>query len=114
MSRTKRRKGFGKGKFPYAEWVTHDWERVGPVWKWKRKTLEGNELKKAINHFHSDNGVGNIWPVPAWFRREYERNRRAKEKAETRKILKRVQSGDYDIDDDNYLPPKKDIQWEWW
>jgi hypothetical protein len=34
--------------------------------------------------------------------------------AETRKILKRVQSGDLEIDDDNYIPLKRDIQWEWW
>jgi hypothetical protein len=114
MSRTKRRKRFGKGKFPYAEWITHDWIRNGPSWAWERKSLEGNELVKSINRFHSDAGVGDRWPVPAWFRREHERIHRSKMNAETRKILKRAQSGDLEIDDDNYIPLKRDIQWEWW
>jgi hypothetical protein len=35
-------------------------------------------------------------------------------KVETRRILDRVQAGDYDIDDDYYIPVKRDIQWEWW
>jgi hypothetical protein len=118
MSKTYRRKkyGYGKGKVNYDEWVISDYVRIPGVysWLWKRRKFQGHELKEAINHFHSDAGVGDRWPVPAWFRRESEQIRRAKMKAETHKILKRVQSGDRDIYHDNYLPLKKDVSWDWW
>jgi hypothetical protein len=118
MSRTKRRKGFGygKGKRNYADWVVCEWFPYGGRTgrRWTEKRLTGKELAEATNHFHSDAGVGDRWPVPAWFRREHERIRRTKMKVETRRILDRVQAGDYDIDDDYYIPVKRDIQWEWW
>lgn len=56
MSRTYRRKTYA-----VPRWVTHDWEVVY-LGTWdgfkhhfhKRVPLEGNELKKALNEWHSD------------------------------------------------------------
>jgi hypothetical protein len=117
MSKTKRRKGFGygKGKRNYDDWIVCEWSPYGGRTgiRWVENRLTGKKLAEAINHFHSDAGVGDRWPVPAGFRRDHERIRRAKMKAETKRILDRVRAGDYDLDD-QYIPIKKDIRWEWW
>jgi len=115
MSKTIRRKqyGYGPGKHNYPYWVVQDVVRKPGVW-WEWRDLPSPEREEAIARFHSDAGVGDKWPVPAWFRRERERLKRSRRKAETRKILDRVRAGDYDIDDDQYLPRKKDVGWDWW
>lgn len=102
MSRTYRR----KTRKP-EEWVTHDYDRFDGVWQ--RVPYTGKKLKEEINKFHSDRGVGDSWPVPAWFRRELNRKFRAKSKAESRRIL--LQS-DYDMYE--FAPFKKDAAWLWW
>jgi len=102
MSRTYRR----KTRKP-EEWVTSDYKRVDGVWQ--RVPYTGKQLKEEINKFHSDKGVGDFWPVPAWFRRDLNRLFRAKHKAEARRIHLQ---GDYE--EYSFKPFKKDASWNWW
>jgi len=90
MSRTKRRKKYGKdhNKHNYDPWIIQNY---------------------GITKFHSDKGVGDVWPVPAWFRRMKERELRSKNNQELKRIIRTADYEDY-----NFIPYCKTIQWEWW
>lgn len=72
MSRTVRR----KGKAP--EWVTHGWYWENGLLVWK--PLPEDAQKKAIARYHSDQGIGNSWPVPKWYKKLIEQRRRKRDK----------------------------------
>ena len=104
MSRTKRRTNRKPPK-----WVTHKllWQDKCPIWR----PLFGTELAKSINKYHADTGVGYGWAghAPASFRRDCNREFRAKMKHETRRILKQGDYWDYE-----FKPFKKDAGWLYW
>ena len=111
MGKTIRRKRFGKGKNKreYPFWVTFRYEVKSREWV----KNDDNELKKCISIYHSDSHFP-CWDVPARFRKEIERKRRRNAKFVTRDILRRGQSGDVEIDDDDYIPIKRTVVYEWW
>ena len=103
MSRTVRRKNY----VPY--WVGTDWERIDGIFQ--RVKLEGKALQLELTKYHSDWGSGAYWVknAPAWFRRDKERLKRAKDRAEERRLLKQ---GDYE--EYSFTPRRKDVGWDWW
>ena len=106
MSRTRRRKG--NVKKPY--WITTDrevWTRING--KWESRFLTDKEVKSLLNKFYSDVGYGWQGNAPKDFRQALEAIRRAKAKAEVRKIQR---GGDYD--NYNFDPIKEDMNWNWW
>ena len=102
MSRTYRRKTRKPGR-----WTTTEYKQVDDVWQ--RVPYVGKQLEAEINKFHSDKGVGDFWPVPAWFRRDLNRLFRARAASESRRICLQ---GDYD--EYSFKPFTKDASWNWW
>lgn len=135
MSRTYRRKKFGKGKRPYNDWITHEWVKdessahelirkvyyynEGGIVDYKKVSCIGYdyyykplpESIKLINiaKYHSDNASLMTSP-PKWFLREFcNRPFRAKAKAELKRLMKSEDYYDYNFD-----PHKKTAMWMWW
>lgn len=103
MSRTVRRKDY----VPY--WVCTDWERIED--RYQRVQLDGEKKKLALVQYHADWGTGAYWcgNAPAWFRRDLERVKRAKDKAELKRIMTK---GDYE--EYSFNPRRDDVGWLWW
>lgn len=90
------------------------WARVDGHWEGRlyiETELQGKELAKAAAIYHSDMGCGYSWSgnAPKDFRKSIDRIKRAKEKAETRRILK-----ERDFENYNFNPRKRDAGWLYW
>lgn len=103
MSRTYRR----KGKI-YENFYDY-YFRFGGVFREPPYTEHEKKIIFAI--IHSDSNKRRCWlaNAPARFRRDIERNKRAKDKNELRRINKQ---GDYE--EYSFNPRRKDAAWLWW
>ena len=117
MSRTYRRKGvkaekgWGDRNYLKSRGITyfHYWWEVDCT---EDYVPDKEHYRKYWNaRFHSDTGTGFGWQgsVPADYRRTVNRIERAKDKAETRRILKQ---GDYE--EYEYTPWKNDAGYHYW
>ncbi len=110
MSKTFRRK---TGR-PRPHWVTEKWTHTGSKtngYDYAYIPLKGPELGRSIAKYHGDSSKGYGWNgnAPKDFCKMIDRAKRAKEKAETRKMLV---TGDYE--NYSYAPRKKDAGWQYW
>lgn len=75
MARTYRVRG---GYYPRFLLESSRYQKIDDTWIRVHTTLVGDEKKKALARFHSDNGVGAGWlhDEPRWWRNIFEREDR--------------------------------------
>ena len=74
---------------------------------WGFYELTPKEISRNIKKYHSDSA--NVMSVPAWFRREVNKQFRTRMNRETKRVLRQ---GDYE--NYNYDVNKNTVEWEWW